>query len=86
MIITGKSSLETAVAGLRQGVFDYLTKPCKLVEIEAVLQRVRTKRAMTLRMRSLERRVRQAEGRMQLVGKSSVLDQMQSLVAKVAAS
>ena len=86
VIITGKSSLETAVAGLRQGVFDYLTKPCKLVEIEAVLQRVRTKRAMTLRMRSLERRVRQAEGRMQLVGKSSVIDQMQSLVAKVAAS
>jgi DNA-binding NtrC family response regulator len=86
VIITGKSSLETAVAGLRQGVFDYLTKPCKLVEIEAVLQRVRTKRAMTLRMRSLERRVRQAEGRMQLVGKSSVIDQMQSLVAKVANS
>jgi len=86
VIITGKSSLETAVAGLRQGVFDYLTKPCKLVEIEAVLQRVRTKRAMTLRMRSLERRVRQAEGRMQLVGKSSVIDQMQSLVAKVATS
>ena len=86
VIITGKSSLETAVAGLRQGVFDYLTKPCKLVEIEAVLQRVRTKRAMTLRMRSLERRVRQAEGRMQLVGKSSVINQMQSLVAKVAAS
>ena len=86
VIITGKSSLETAVAGLRQGVFDYLTKPCKLVEIEAVLQRVRTKRAMTLRMRSLERRVRQAEGRMQLIGKSSVIDQMQSLVAKVAAS
>ena len=44
VIITGKSSLETAVAALRQGVFDYLTKPCKLVEIEAVLQRVRRKR------------------------------------------
>ncbi|MEC7294562.1 MAG: sigma-54 dependent transcriptional regulator [Planctomycetota bacterium] len=86
VIITGKSSLETAVAGLRQGVFDYLTKPCKLVEIEAVLQRVRKKRAMTLRVRSLERRVRQAEGRMQLVGNSSVIDEMQSLIAKVAAS
>lgn len=86
VIITGKSTLETAVAGLRHGVFDYLSKPCKLVEIEAVLQRVRTKRAMTLKVRSLERRVRQAEGRMQLVGESSVIDQMQSLVAKVAAS
>ena len=31
VIITGKSSLESAVAAVRSGVFDYLTKPCKLV-------------------------------------------------------
>ncbi|MFN9956822.1 MAG: response regulator, partial [bacterium] len=33
VIVTGKSSLESAVAAVRQGVFDYLTKPCKLAEI-----------------------------------------------------
>ena len=35
VVLTGKSSLETAVAALRHGAFDYLTKPCKLVELEA---------------------------------------------------
>ena len=34
VVLTGKSSLETAIAALRHGAFDYLTKPCKLVEIK----------------------------------------------------
>ena len=28
VVLTGKSSLNSAVAALRQGAFDYLTKPC----------------------------------------------------------
>ena len=38
VVLTGKSSLDTAIAALRHGAFDYLTKPCKLVEIEALLE------------------------------------------------
>src|SRR5271165_4910874 len=33
VILTGKSSVETAVAALRFGAFDYLTKPCKLADL-----------------------------------------------------
>ena len=43
-MLTGKSSLDTAVAALRQGAFDYLTKPCKLVVVETLLSRIREKR------------------------------------------
>ncbi len=38
MVLTGKSSLETAIAALRHGAFDYLTKPCKLVELQSLLE------------------------------------------------
>jgi len=86
VIITGKSSLESAVTAVRQGVFDYLTKPCKLAEIQAVLERVRKKRELTSRLRSLERRVRRAEGTSQLIGGSTGLDRVRRLVARVAAS
>jgi len=86
VIITGKSSLESAVAAVRQGVFDYLTKPCKLAEIQAVLERVRKKRELTSRLRALERRVRRAEGTNQLVGASAGLERVRRLVARVAAS
>ncbi|MEM1303915.1 MAG: response regulator, partial [Planctomycetota bacterium] len=37
VILTGKSTTESAIRALRYGAFDYLTKPCKLVEIEALL-------------------------------------------------
>jgi two-component system NtrC family response regulator len=86
VIITGKSSLESAVTAVRQGVFDYLTKPCKLAEIQAVLERVRKKRELTSRLRALERRVRRAEGTSQLVGASAGLDRVRRLVARVATS
>ena len=86
VIVTGKSSVESAVAAVRQGVFDYLTKPCKLAEIQAVLERVRRKRELTTRLRALERRVRRAEGANQLVGGSAGLEQVRRLVARVAAS
>jgi len=86
VIITGKSSLDTAVGALRQGVFDYLTKPCKLAEIQAVLERVRKKRELTLRLRALEGRLRRVEGASQLVGGSKGLESVRKLVARVAAS
>jgi DNA-binding NtrC family response regulator len=69
-----------------RGSFDYLTKPCKLAEIQAVLERVRKKRELTSRLRALERRVRRAEGTSQLVGASSGLERVRRLVARVAAS
>jgi two-component system NtrC family response regulator len=86
VIITGKSSLETAVAAIRQGVFDYLTKPCKLAEIQAVLERVRKKRELTARLRALESRVRRAEGPGRMVGGSPSLERVRRLVGRVAAS
>ena len=86
VIITGKSSLESAVAAVRQGVFDYLTKPCKLADIQAVLERVRKKRELNARLRALEGRVRRAEGATQLVGDSVALDRVKRLVARIAAS
>ena len=86
VILTGKSSVESAVAAVRHGVSDYLTKPCKLVELQAVLERVRRKRELTTRLKALERRVRQAEGETRLVGESPALDQVRRLIARVAAS
>jgi two-component system NtrC family response regulator len=86
VIITGKSSLESAVAAMRQGVFDYLTKPCKLADIQTVLERVRKKRELTARLRALEGRVRRAEGATQLVGGSAALAGVKKLVARIAVS
>jgi DNA-binding NtrC family response regulator len=84
VVLTGKSSLETAIAALRHGAFDYLTKPCKLVEIEALLRRVQEKRKLTQQYRALKRRLDRIEGNLRLVGSSAGMGRVRTLIAKVA--
>lgn len=40
VVMTGYSSIETAIESIRCGAFDYLTKPFKLAEIEIVANRI----------------------------------------------
>ncbi len=40
VVMTGHGSMETAVEALRLGAMEYIYKPCKLAEIEAVLLKV----------------------------------------------
>jgi cyclic di-GMP phosphodiesterase len=50
IIITGCGSIETAVEGLRHGVFDYLTKPFDVVQVMASVERAMTRRMSRGRM------------------------------------
>lgn len=84
IVLTGKSSLDTAIAALRHGAFDYLTKPCKLVDLEALLIRVAEKRELTKKVAALERRLSRFEGRPQLIGSSAAMDRVRKLIARVA--
>ena len=84
VVLTGNKSIETAIAALRHGAFDYLTKPCKLVELEALLQRVADKRLLTQKYRALERRVQRLEGAPDLIGDTPSMCRVRSLIEKVA--
>ena len=84
VVLTGKSSLETAVAALRHGTFDYLTKPCKLVDLESLLHRVAEKRELTNKYRALKQRLERIEGTADLIGQSDEIERVRRLIAKVA--
>jgi two-component system NtrC family response regulator len=84
VILTGKSSLESAIAALRQGVFEYLTKPCKLADLEAVLRRVAEKRELQNKCRAMKQRLTRLEGSGELVGESPKMRLLERLIAKVA--
>jgi DNA-binding NtrC family response regulator len=84
ILLTGHASLETAVEALRHGAFDYLTKPCKLAEIEVMLRRVAEKRDLTNKNLALQRRVKAAEGPSILVGNSAPMKAVQQLIARIA--
>ena len=84
IVLTGKSSLQTAVAALRHGTFDYLTKPCRLIELQAVLKRVVERRELTNKYRAVQRRLDRLEGSPDLLGDSPAMEQVRALIAKVA--
>src|SRR5439155_25561335 len=62
IVMTGHASMETAIEAVRLGAFDYITKPCKLAEIEAVLRKVADKRDLQHKNLALQSRVQAAEG------------------------
>lgn len=84
IVLTGKSSLETAIAALRQGAFDYLTKPCKLAELDALLHRVAEKRALSRRIVALQKQLDRVEGDRAMVGSSGPMERVRHLIEKVA--
>ncbi len=84
IVLTGKSSADTAIAALRHGAFDYLTKPCKLVEIEALLRRVQDKRELTNKYYALMHRLHSIEGAPRLIGDTPAMKQVHTMIAKVA--
>lgn len=84
VVLTGKSSLESAIAALRHGAFDYLTKPCKLVELQALLNRVAEKRELTNKYLAVKRQLERLEGKSQLVGTSAPMERVRKLITRVA--
>ena len=84
VILTGKSSVETAIAALRQGVRDYLTKPCRLSELEALLRRVSEWRELSAQCQALRSRLQRVEGDTQLVGTGVRMEAVRQLIKRVA--
>lgn len=84
VLMTGHASMETAIDAVRLGAFDYVTKPCKLAEIEAVLRKVAEKRDLKHKNLALQTRVQAAEGPSILVGDSNPMAGVQRLLATVA--
>jgi DNA-binding NtrC family response regulator len=84
IVMTGHASMETAIEAMRLGAFDYITKPCKLAEIEAVLRKVAEKRDLQHKNLALESRVQAAEGPTVLVGDSPAMAGVHRLIATVA--
>lgn len=84
IVLTGKSSLETAIAALRFGAFDYLTKPCRLVELDSLLQKVAENLKLRRKYLAIKHQLRKIEGQTRLVGDSEAMADVRKMIARVA--
>jgi DNA-binding NtrC family response regulator len=85
VLLTGHASLETAIEALRHGAFDYLTKPCKWAELEAVLNRIAEKRALQHQNLALQQQLRASgPSTTRLVGNSAAMKAVRDMIRTIA--
>jgi DNA-binding NtrC family response regulator len=84
VIMTGHASVETAIDAVRLGAFDYITKPCKLAQIETILRKIVEKRELKHTNLALQTRVQAAEGPSDLVGHSPAMAPVHRIIGTVA--
>jgi len=84
VVMTGHASMETAIEAVRLGAFDYITKPAKMAEIEAILRKIAEKRDLKNANLALQTRLQAVEGPNILVGESPAMRAVHRLIATVA--
>ncbi len=80
IILTGHATIETAVAAMKQGAYDYLTKPVDVARLRLLIEKALEKGEAIREVRLLRRRLQGVWGSGKLVGKSKAMQEVYRLV------
>lgn len=86
LVLTGFPSVDTALAALKEGAADYLTKPVYPAELQTVAARLLQERRLRGEHRLLERRMEHAVEGTDLIGASPGMIRVLDVVRRLAAS
>jgi two-component system, NtrC family, response regulator AtoC len=84
LVMTAFGSFETAVAAIRVGAYDFITKPVDMEPLRLALERAVRHRALTREVRLLRQAVREARRFEELIGTSPAMGQVYDLIERVA--
>jgi DNA-binding NtrC family response regulator len=85
VVLTGKQTLESAVAALKFGVIDYLGKPCKLAELENLFERIQARRELKRNVLAIEASRRKSSSKSTpIVGQCESMKDVAKLISRVA--
>ncbi len=86
VVMTAYGTVEKAVAAMRMGAYDFVTKPFSLDELVLVLERVGERRKLKQENVALKQELQTTERFTEMVGSSPALKKVLELVAKVGPS
>ena len=86
IVITAFATIESAVAAVKEGAFDYLSKTFSLEELTIVVDRALRQRRLALENRNLRAQLQTTFGLDNVVGRSPAMAQVFELVKKAARS
>ncbi len=84
IISSGHGSIDDAIKALRLGAHDFLPKPARLPEIQAVLKRVADKQALVNKTIALEKELQSVRGKTDIVGDSPQMARVKMLIERIA--
>jgi DNA-binding NtrC family response regulator len=86
VMITAFATIESAVAAIKEGAFDYLPKNFSVEQLRVVVERALRHRGLQVENRNLRDQLQQALGLENIVGTSPAMTQVFELVKKAARS
>lgn len=84
VMLTAYGTVEEAIRAMKQGAHDFLTKPCRLSELEAVLAKALEKQALQRSHDALSRDVQRMSPSTAIIGETSAMREMFNLLERVA--
>ena len=84
IVVTAFGTTDSAISAMKEGAYDYLTKPFKVDELRIVIEKALEKKVLSSENRRLRRELRsQSRGR-NIIGHSAAMQQLYDLIAQVA--
>ncbi len=84
ILITAFASTETAIAAMKEGAYDYVTKPFKVDEMRLVVQKALEKKLLASENRRLRSELQSQLRHRDLIGSSAAMHRVLDLVSQVA--
>jgi DNA-binding NtrC family response regulator len=86
ILMTAHGAVETAVAAMRRGAYDFITKPFSLDELVLTLERLEERSRLKRENRALRRELAAGSKQSEMIGESPALKQVRVLIGRVAPS
>ncbi len=86
IVITAFGSLETAVAAIRAGAYDFVSKPIEMEMLALTLERAVNHRALKEKVQILSQAVENSQKFDEVIGQSQAMEKMYDLLARIADS